>query len=288
MDTGSKTLFSRKDGRGATDMRTVEIQIGPLPNADGSGAFSFGTEAAIASFAGPLEPPTARMDVFTEAVLAVNHRPLEGSAATSSKSLAAGLHTLYHSLLDLRTHPRTRTTLTVQSLNSAQPPSQPLYVSSRAVALNSSTLAILNAGSIGMKGVPVAVGIAAVPTDGKGKQRAYDDVEEDQEMEEVSYADEDVTLVLDPTRNEEQNASARFCFGWAFGAEFANEKARTEEDAEENQDEDAECIYVESDGEFDATTFQKAFSASRFACQALMRTLRAHMGEHFDRDAAQS
>lgn len=110
-----------------------------------------------------------------------------------------------------------------------------------------------------MKGVPVAVGIAAVPTDGKGKQRAYDDVEEDQEMEEVSYADEDVTLVLDPTRNEEQNASARFCFGWAFGAEFANEKARTGEDAEENQDEDAECIYVESDGEFDATTVSSAF-----------------------------
>jgi hypothetical protein len=82
-------------------MRTVEIQIGPLPNADGSGAFSFGqsivvqyskyhtdnlcagTEAAIASFAGPLEPPTARMDVFTEAVLAVTHRPLEGSAGES-------------------------------------------------------------------------------------------------------------------------------------------------------------------------------------------------------------
>ena len=39
-----------------------------------------GTEAAIASFAGPLEPPTARMDVFTEAVLAITHRPLEGSA----------------------------------------------------------------------------------------------------------------------------------------------------------------------------------------------------------------
>lgn len=102
MDTGSKTQFSRKDGRGGTDMRTVEIQIGPLPNADGSGAFSFGlsevrlqhdhsaeclrvgTEAAIASFAGPLEPPTARMDVFTEAVLAVNHRPLEGSAGACS------------------------------------------------------------------------------------------------------------------------------------------------------------------------------------------------------------
>jgi exosome complex component RRP46 len=146
----------------------------------------------------------------------------------------------------------------VQSLNSAQPPSQPLYVSSRAVAINAASLSILNAGSIGMKGVPVAVGIAAVPTHGKGKQRAYDDVEEDEEIEEVSYADKDVTLVLDPTRNEEQNASARICFGWAFGAEFSSGKGRAGQGGEENQDEDAECIYVESDGEFDAVTVSPA------------------------------
>lgn len=42
MDASTAIKFSRKDGRSATDMRTVEIQIGPLPNADGSGAFSFG------------------------------------------------------------------------------------------------------------------------------------------------------------------------------------------------------------------------------------------------------
>lgn len=175
--------------------------------------------------------------------------------ATSSKALGAGLYTIYHPLLDLRAHPRTRTTLTVQSLNSAQPASQPLYVSSRAAAINASTLAILNAGSIGMKGVPVAVGIASVPTHGKGKQRAYDDVEEDQQMEEVSYEDKDVTLVLDPTRNEEQKASARFCFGWAFGSEFSSGRRTGGKGAEqENQDEDAECIYVESDGEFDTVT----------------------------------
>lgn len=175
--------------------------------------------------------------------------------ATSSKALAAGLYTIYHPLLDLCAHPRTRTTLTVQSLNSAQPPSQPLYVSSRAAAINASTLSILNAGSIGIKCVPVAVGIAAVPTHGKGKQRAYDDVEEDQQMEEVSYADKDVTLALDPTRNEEHNASARFCFGWAFGSEFSSGRRTGKQGAEqENQDEDAECIYVESDGEFDTVT----------------------------------
>lgn len=238
-----------------------------------------GTEAAIASFAGPLEPPTARMDVFTEAVLAITHRPLEGSAgksstrphlvrllnvdffgrpATSSKSLAAGLYTIYHPLLDLRAHPRTRTTLTVQSLNSAQPPSQPLYVSSRAAAINASTLSILNAGSIGMRGVPMAVAIAVIPIHGKGKQRAYDDVEEDQQMEQVANGDDNVTLVLDPTRNEEQSSVARFCFGWAFGQEFSSaapkEKGHRERSDEEEQDEEAECVYLESDGEFDGAT----------------------------------
>ncbi|GHJ87385.1 hypothetical protein NliqN6_3787 [Naganishia liquefaciens] len=285
----STSTYTRKDGRSATGMRAIEIQIGPLPNADGSGAFSFGTEAAIASFAGPLEPPTARMDVFTEAVLAITHRPLEGSAATSSKALAAGLYTLYQPLLDLRAHPRTRTTLTVQSLNSAQPPSQPLYASSRAAAINASTLSILNAGSIGMRGVPMAVAIAVVPTHGKGKQRAYDDIEEDQQMEQMTNGDEDVTLILDPTRNEEQNSVARFCFGWAFGQEFTNgvpgEKGESGA-GETEQDEEAECVYLESDGKFDGDTFQKAYSASRFACQTLMRTLRAQMAEHFEHSLA--
>lgn len=50
MDSSSTRKFSRKDGRSATDMRTVEIQIGPLPNADGSGAFSFGKLIIVAAY----------------------------------------------------------------------------------------------------------------------------------------------------------------------------------------------------------------------------------------------
>ena len=231
--------------------------------------------------------------------------------ATSSKAMAAGLYTIYHPLLDLRAHPRTRTTLTVQSLNSAQPPSQPLYASSRAAAINASTLSILNAGSIGMRGVPMAVAIAVVSSHGKGKQRAYDDVEEDEQMEQVANVDDDVTLVLDPTRNEEHNSIARFCFGWAFGQEFSSGAPREKGDrsgTEEEQDEEAECVFVESDGEFDGATvsittqriclfafilipdswlqFQKAYSASRFACRTLMRKLRAQMTEHFEHSLA--
>lgn len=286
----SSTFIKRKDGRSATDMRPVEIQIGSLPNADGSGAFSFGTEAAIASFAGPLEPPGARMEVFTEAVLTITHRPLEGSAATPSRALAAGLHTIYHSLLDLRSHPRTRTTLTVQSLNSSQLSSQPLYVSSRAVAINAATLSVLNAGSIGIKGVPVAIGVAVVSKNGKGKQRSYyDDVPEDVQMHEEPEDDKEVTLILDPTRSEEQNAKARFCFGWAFGAGLSSGIPASDSmdqgegrGRESEHDTEAECVYVESDGVFDAVTFQKAYNASRFACQALMHTLRDRMGEHFE------
>ncbi|KAJ9122525.1 hypothetical protein QFC22_001954 [Naganishia vaughanmartiniae] len=265
----SSSSIKRKDGRSATDMRPVEIQIGSLPNADGSGAFSFGTEAAIASFAGPLEPPGARMEVFTEAVLTVTHRPLEGSAATPSKALAAGLHTIYHSLLDLRSHPRTRTTLTVQSLNSSQSASQPLYVSSRAVSINAATLSILNAGSIGIKGVPVAIGVATVSKNGKGKQRSYyDDVPEDKQMEEDSEEDKEVTLVLDPTRSEEQNAKARFCFGWAFGAGLSSDTPASDRmdqgdggSRETEHDTEAECVYVESDGVFDAVTVSQSPSS---------------------------
>ncbi|KAJ9094117.1 hypothetical protein QFC19_008069 [Naganishia cerealis] len=266
------TSVMRKDGRSATDMRPVEIQIGPLPNADGSGAFSFGTEAAIASFAGPLEPPGARMEVFTEAVLMVTHRPLQGSGGTSSRALAAGMHSIYHSLLDLRSHPRTRTTLTVQSLNSSQSQSQPLYVSSRAVAINAATVSILNAGSIGIKGVPVAIGIAAVSKNGKGKQPSYyDDVPADEQMQEESEEDQEVTLILDPTRSEEQNAKARFCFGWAFGAGLSSDTRPSDSmdegeggGRESDNDTEAECVYLESDGEFDEVTVSRSLVAQSF------------------------
>jgi exosome complex component RRP46 len=157
----------------------------------------------------------------------------------------------------------------------------------------------------------MAVAIAVVPTHGKGKQRAYDDVEEDEQMDQVVQGDEDVTLVLDPTRNEEQSSVARFCFGWAFGQEFSSvapkDRGARGRSGEEEQDEEAECVYLESDGEFDAATvsllphrypqvcrsdfcifaqFQKAYSASRFACQTLMRTLRAQMTEHFEHSLA--
>jgi hypothetical protein len=104
----------------------------------------------------------------------------------------------------------------------------------------------------------MAVAIAVVPTHGKGKQRAYDDVEEDEQMDQVVQADEDVTLVLDPTRNEEQSSVARFCFGWAFGQEFSSvgpkDRGVRGRSGEEEQDEEAECVYLESDGEFDAAT----------------------------------
>jgi hypothetical protein len=108
----------------------------------------------------------------------------------------------------------------------------------------------------------MAVAIAVAPTHGKGKQRAYDDVEEDEQMGQVVQGDEDVTLVLDPTRNEEQSSVARFCFGWAFGQEFSSvapkDRGARGRSGEEEQDEEAECVYLESDGEFDAATVSLA------------------------------
>jgi exosome complex component RRP46 len=156
----------------------------------------------------------------------------------------------------------------VQSLNSSQLPSQPLYVSSRAVAINAATLSVLNAGSIGIKGVPVAIGVAVVSKNGKGKQRSYyDDVPEDVQMHEEPEDDKEVTLILDPTRSEEQNAKARFCFGWAFGAGLSSGIPASDSmdqgegrGRESEHDTEAECVYVESDGVFDAVTVSRSLS----------------------------
>ena len=123
----------------------------------------------------------------------------------------------------------------------------------------------------------MAVAIAVVPTHGKGKQRAYDDIEEDQQMEQMTNGDEDVTLILDPTRNEEQNSVARFCFGWAFGQEFTNgvpgEKGESGA-GETEQDEEAECVYLESDGKFDGDTVSLA---TQTICVTALELTPAHV-----------
>lgn len=202
--------------------------------------------------------------------------------------------------------------MTLQSLAPASSSSR-IPFSLRAAALNAATLAVLDAGSVGMRATPVACAVAVVSR--KGKERAYDDVDvavdvarDDVRRTTLPDAD-DVVFVLDPSPEEESDAVARFVVGWAFGEGVGRKiggdvgKQQGEDDEMDggNGDEDAECVLIESEGAFDFTMvslerswvpcwpfnltpapslseqLQKAYSATRIACRSIMAEIRREM-----------
>lgn len=108
-----------------------------------------------------------------------------------------------------------------------------MFFSSRAACLNASTLALLDAGSISMRAVPIAVSIVYTR----------------------SSAENEGHLLLDPSNKEELNASSRHLFAWAFGAGISasGEVAATSDGMNVDGDDvkgEAELVWSESEGEF--------------------------------------
>lgn len=101
-----------------------------------------------------------------------------------------------------------------------------------------------------MTAVPVAVAVAAVPTversrrwDTEASFVPFEEGVDEQDAEEDD--DEEVTLVLDPTAEEEKKAKSRFVIAWAFGAGMERKGGESADGKE------AECALIESDGSFD-------------------------------------
>lgn len=123
-------------------------------------------------------------------------------------------------------------------------------MAARAASINAATLAILDAGSIDMLGVPVACAIAVVPTRPKSRRYDFDasyvgldgestDVENEEDDEE-----EELTMILDPSLEEEKLAKSKFVFSWAFGSGLGKPNGT-------GPNSEAECAYTESEGSFD-------------------------------------
>ena len=141
-----------------------------------------GDTLALASVSGPIEvrltaenPSLSTFDVLL--------RPLSNVPATQSKSLAATIRSALIPSLILSQNPRTLIQLVIQALS---PKSSNAMVSAM---INASTLALLNAGSVPMKGVVCAVAIGRINS----------------------------TLVVDPSEDEEAALDATGCFAFAFG-----------------------------------------------------------------------
>jgi exosome complex component RRP46 len=135
----------------------------------------------------------------------------------------------------------------VSTRESAAPtPSGYLAFAERATALNAATLAVLDAGAVSLRAVPLAVALAYAPAE------MYVDVTGDMGSDGEGRQ---VHLVVDPTADEEASAKSRFVFGWAFGEGVSTSGPRAKaEDADmlggADETLEAELVWVESEGSF--------------------------------------
>ena len=121
-----------------------------------------------------------------------------------------------------------------------------MYFSARAAALNASTLAILDAGSISLRAIPIAVALAYVVDQEPGAGIA-------------NGHGKDGVLLVDTSFQEEQRAKSRYVFAWAFGDGISVDEeyiprpqAGDGMDVDEKTEvmDEAELVWAENEGEF--------------------------------------
>jgi exosome complex component RRP46 len=136
----------------------------------------------------------------SKATFEVILRPLTNVPATDSKYLAAAIRASLEPSLILTSNPRTLIQLVIQSLR--QTHNSMWRDSLTAAMINASCLALLNSGSIYMRGVVTAVAIGRLP---------------------------DGTLVVDPDEEEEESLGGGGCFAFMF-ADGVNNDHKTNSD----------------------------------------------------------
>ncbi|KAJ7162900.1 exosome component Rrp46 [Mycena filopes] len=178
--------LTRGGGRETTESRVLNVTLDGLARVDGSARFGFGDTVALASVSGPIEVRLAAENP-SASTFEVLLRPLSNVPATQSKSLAATIRVALIPSLILSQNPRTLIQLVIQALSPRTiAKSQDALV---AAMINASTLALLNAGSIPMKGVVCAVAVGRIKS----------------------------VLVVDPDEEEEGAVDASGCFAFSFG-----------------------------------------------------------------------
>ncbi|EKM79519.1 hypothetical protein AGABI1DRAFT_114059 [Agaricus bisporus var. burnettii JB137-S8] len=175
----------RRDNRHNNISRTISISYQGLARVDGSARFSFGETSSVASVSGPIEVRLAA-EQASQATFEVITRPLSNVAATESKAISSAVRAALIPSLILNKHPRTLVQLVVQALSSPRTRwKQPLI----SCMINSSSLALLNAASVPMRGVVCAVAVGHLP---------------------------DVGFVVDPSEDECAYIDAGGCFAFMF------------------------------------------------------------------------
>jgi exosome complex component RRP46 len=205
----------QRDGRSLHDLRQISIKFPGLARVDGSAFFSFGGSPAGSSASGSTGPtPSTPTATATSAIasltgpaevrLASEHpsqltfdvllRPFCGIPATESKALAANVRHVLGTSLIWGMNPRTLVQMVVQVLGSnwSAEGKRGGIDTVMATAVNAGMLALMNAGSVPLKGVICAVAVGRRFNDG--------------------------VLVLDPGGDEEEVLSASGCFAFLFSS----------------------------------------------------------------------
>lgn len=150
----------------------VKISYDGLAGVDGSARFTFGNvSSALASVSGPVAA-RPNSEHPARATIEVHVRPLSGTSGTAEKHLSAAFKGIFERACILSQHPRTLIQIVVQALSSSQPPSPSIpgpWCTLIAAEINACSLALLNAGSIPMRGVVCAVALGRHSEGGRVK-----------------------------------------------------------------------------------------------------------------------
>ncbi|KAG9310000.1 exosome component Rrp46 [Chiua virens] len=145
---------------------TIDIDFNGLSGVDGSARFSFDTTTAVASVSGPI---TSRLAAEhpVRATIDVHVRPLSSVSSTTEKHTGIILKGILERACILSQHPRTSIQVVVQALSPYLRAAYGQHASHNtdadlrlAAEINACSLALLNAGSVPMRGVVCAVAVA--------------------------------------------------------------------------------------------------------------------------------
>lgn len=154
-----------------TCIRPISISYDALAGVDGSARFTFGeTCSALASVSGPIAARPAS-EHPARATVEVHVRPLSLVPGTTEKFLGAAFKGILERACILGQHPRTLIQLVVQALSH---PSHALI----AAEINACSLALVNGGSIPMRGVVCAVAVGLSKKDSHRIEFMLDPAEE--------------------------------------------------------------------------------------------------------------
>ncbi|EGG02996.1 uncharacterized protein MELLADRAFT_109732 [Melampsora larici-populina 98AG31] len=271
-------LFRRSDARTNLDIRPLTISLSTLSRADGSCNFAFGDLKVLGAMTGPAE-----VKVWDEkpkhATVEVNVLPISSLPGPSSKSSAQSIKSFISPIIYLEQYPRSLIQINLQTLSkpserwsSTRKPSRLGFeenesISERAALMNASSIALLD-GGVGMSGVGIAVAVAIVKSElvqqiGEDEDRMKED--EDQEW----------VILLDPSPNEEAQATSLHLIGYQFGSHPTPSNPIIDN---VRQSEPTLC-FCESYGSFDQTQLKGVFEVSQTGIAQIYSLIRTSL-EH--------